>query len=286
MYHNLCIGGGGIKLISFIGIIKYLYNNNYIFLNNLKNLYGVSSGSIICFLLTIGYSINEIEDFSLNFNFSKLLPEINTVNLLFFYGLGSSEKIKQVLILLLENKFKCSDITFFELFKKTNINLKIGITNISTNNFELWNYQNKPNFSVIDAIKISCNIPFIFRPIKINNEYFIDGAILNNFPINFFEKKELIYTIGICCNNKQKKSFENIFEYINKIFSITTNNIDNIRIDSYKNQVDIIKITSQDETLDFNLTSDLIKDRIEYGYNIAKKFFSNKKINKKRRNSI
>lgn len=282
MYHNLCLGGGGIKLISFIGIIKYLFDNKYLIPKSLKNFIGVSAGSIICFLLNIGYTIEEMEDFALNFNFNKLLPETNTENLLFFYGLGTSEKIKRVLSLLCKNKLDLNDLTFNELHQKTKINLQIGITNLSTNEFELWNYQNKPNISVVDAITISCNLPFIFKPIKINNEYFIDGGVLNNFPINYFNKDELHNTLGICCDHKKNHSFDNIFEYISKIFSMITSNIDTIKIQNYQDKVDIIKITSLDDTLDFNLSPELIKDRINYGYLEAKKFFSNRKLNKRR----
>jgi len=285
MYNNLCIGGGGIKVISFLGVLKYLKNNNFLPHKNFKKLIGVSAGAILCFLLNIGYSVKEMEEFALTFNFSKLLPESNTENLLFYYGLGTSNKLKKVLILLLKNKLQIEKISFTELFKKTKIKLQIGITNLNTNKFELWDYQSKPDINIIEAVTISCNLPFVFRPIKFNKELLIDGGILNNFPMNYLSDKELNSTIGMCCTNNNNQTFDNIFEYISKIFTMVTSNKDKIRLEHFKNKTDIIEINSIDNTLDFQLTSDIIKNRIKLGYEQTKKFFSNKKIYK-RRNSI
>lgn len=184
--------------------------------------------------------------------------------------------------MLLKNKLKVTDITFDELFKKTNIKLEIGITNLTTNKFELWSFYNKPQFSIIEAITISCNLPFVFEPIKINNEYLVDGGVLNNFPINFFTKEEYSTTLGICCNNFKNLQFENMFEYISKIFSMITSNKDIIKIENYENQVDIIKIDSEDNILDFELDALVIKKRIDTGYHQALKFFSAKKLDKRR----
>jgi len=37
--------------------------------------------------------------------------------------------------------------------------------------------------SIIDAVIASSSIPIIFKPYKINGNYYIDGGITNNFPI-------------------------------------------------------------------------------------------------------
>lgn len=282
MYHNLCLGGGGIKLISFIGILKYISKENYINLNKLKNLYGVSAGAIICFLINIGYTIEEMEEFAINFNFKKLLPEINTENLLFFYGIGKSVKLKTLFLLLLKNKLNITTITFKELNIQTNINLNIGVTNLTNNSFEMWNYLTKPDICVIDALACSCNLPIVFEPIKIENNFYVDGGVTNNFPINYINKNDYIYTLGICCNNKKISNFNNIFEYLGQILSLSIDNNDNSRIENFNNKIDIINITSFENTLDFEINSETIKKRINYGYNFAKTFFFNKKFNKRR----
>lgn len=285
MFYNLCLGGGGIKLISYIGCLKYLVENNYLHFNKLKILFGVSAGSIICFLINIGYSIKELEEFAVNFHFKKLLPNINTENLLFHYGFDENIQMKKLFIILLKNKLNCNNITFKELHLKTKVHLKVGVANITNDKFEVWDYLNTPDFSVIDAITISCNIPILYKPIKFNNYYYVDGGIFNNFPIDLFNTKSkytLQETLGICCDNKKIISFENVFQYLGKIISLLTLQNDSSKISYYQNKFNIIKIKSIDETFDFDLSAEIIKNRMDFGYNQAKLFFINKKHNKRR----
>lgn len=288
MYQNLCLSGGGIKLISFIGTLKYIFHNKYMNYKNIKKFIGVSAGSIICFLLNIGYTIDELEEFSLNFTFSKLLPKVNSENLLFLYGFNKNTQMKRLFTLLLKNKYDINDITFKQLFTKTNKHLQIGISNITDNKFELWDHINNPNTSVITAVALSCNVPIVFQPTKINDKLYLDGGLLNNFPVNFIPTSQLKNTIAIASDSKYPDNFNNVFEYLGKVIFIIASNNDKIRIDNYKNKLDIIVINSQDNLLNFSIDKNTIIKRIKYGYDVTKQFFYKKNINKKitRRNSI
>lgn len=288
MYQNLCLSGGGIKLISFIGTLKYIFHNKYMNYKNIKKFIGVSAGSIICFLLNIGYTIDELEEFSLNFTFSKLLPKVNSENLLFLYGFNKNTQMKRLFSLLLKNKYDINDITFKQLFTKTNKHLQIGISNITDNKFELWDHINNPNTSVITAVALSCNVPIVFQPTKINNKLYLDGGLLNNFPVNFIPNSQFKNTIAIASDSKYPDNFNNVFEYLGKVIFIIASNNDKIRIDNYKNKLDIIVINSQDNLLNFSIDKNTIIKRIKYGYDVTKQFFYKKNINKKitRRNSI
>ena len=64
---NLVISGGGINGLGFIGIIKYLSENNL--LNNIQHYVGTSAGAIIGYLLSIGYNFLEIYEFCTHFNY-------------------------------------------------------------------------------------------------------------------------------------------------------------------------------------------------------------------------
>lgn len=285
MYHELCLSGGGIKLISFIGTLKFLIHNNYINFKKIKRIIGVSAGSIFGFLISIGYSIQELEEFVLNFNFSKLLPKLNTEDLIFKYGLSDTETIKNVFKILLKKKLNITSINFIDLYNLSNIKLDVGVSNLTTNTFEIWNYKNTPYFSVIDAVAISCTIPIVFKPIKINNNIYVDGGVLNNFPIQYINKHNYSNIIGIVATFETKNNIDNIFDYLYKIVHTVVSNHNNIIIQNYKNIIDIITVNSQINTLEFNVQQDMLIKDIDSGYQQAKLFFQNKtKI--KRRNSI
>jgi predicted acylesterase/phospholipase RssA len=70
VYKNLVISGGGFNCFQFFGIIKYLDDNNL--LKEINKYISVSAGSLISLLLIIGYKFNEIENFLIKFDFSKI----------------------------------------------------------------------------------------------------------------------------------------------------------------------------------------------------------------------
>nr|AEX62857.1 putative patatin-like phospholipase [Moumouvirus Monve] len=83
-----------------------------------------------------------------------------------------------------------------------------------------YDYINTPNFKVSMAIRISIGMPLFFAPIDIDGNKYIDGAILDNYPISLFNK-ELDKTIGILiCNeyNTNYKYFEQYFFAVINLF--------------------------------------------------------------------
>jgi NTE family protein len=38
--------------------------------------------------------------------------------------------------------------------------------------------------SVRLAIRISISVPIVFTPVLYNNNYYVDGGVINNFPMN------------------------------------------------------------------------------------------------------
>lgn len=81
-YDTICLSGGGLSGFCFIGALKYLDDNKYINLISINTYVGTSVGAIIAFLLAIKYSICEIYNFLLIFNFNVLEPD-NIINNLF-----------------------------------------------------------------------------------------------------------------------------------------------------------------------------------------------------------
>lgn len=71
---NLVIGGGGIKSFSYIGILQKLYNQNK--LKYVKKLLGVSGGSILLYLYSIGYTPDELEKLAINLDLKALFGNI------------------------------------------------------------------------------------------------------------------------------------------------------------------------------------------------------------------
>lgn len=218
--NKLVLSGGGIKGISFIGVFKALYE--LCILDNIKTYSATSIGTIICFLIIIGYSYDELWKFIEIFDFSKLY-NFDISNLLNTYGINDGKLIISILQKFLKKKNIKIDITLLELYKLTNKKFIITTTNVNKKICEYLSYKTYPNLEVIQALRMSISLPFIFTPVKMNDSLYIDGGCSNNFPINIFKKQEKVLGIYIDNDNNEIKSFEDYcFDIIN---TLTTTNL-------------------------------------------------------------
>ena len=261
--NTLCFSGGGIKGFSFLGALERLIEKKIINLSEIKCFVGTSIGAMLSFLLILGWEIEEMKDFIFNFNFSKLKGEINSIAFFQNLGIQDGERFKLLLINFLEIKLNVKDITFEELYKLTNKKLIIIGTNLSKAEEVVFNYKTTPHFSVILALRISTAVPIIFSPVVHENEKYVDGGIVNNFPINHCSKKS---TIGFYIKNaKEDLNIDSLKKLINSVLSITADTISEKNIKKYFNNV--IQINNpQYVPTDFDITLEDKKKIIDLGY--------------------
>lgn len=199
-FKNLVLSGGGTKGIIHLGVLSELIEQKIIIINRLKNIIGSSVGAIIGCLLIIGFKIDEIMEFLVKIDFSKLFRP-NFLNIFSNYGIENGIIITGIISQILLQKTEIPEITFSQLFIKTKIGFHITGSCLDTKKTELFNHIETPNMKIIDAIRISISLPGFFTPIVLNEKTYIDGGVLNNYPINYFSD-ELDFTIGIyLCNN-------------------------------------------------------------------------------------
>lgn len=79
------------------------------------------------------------------------------------YGFVKGEQLKKYVAIRIEGK---------DDFSKTTIPLYISVTNLKTYKLTLMNTG-----SISEKVRASCAIPMMFCPAKIDNQYYIDGAI-------------------------------------------------------------------------------------------------------------
>lgn len=227
MIDTLVIAGGGLKGFAMVSSIKQLLNFKIIKLKNIKNYYGTSVGSIISTLLAIGYSIDELLTFIDKFNFEKLSDDIDIDNLFTDFGISTGKNIMTVLQFLFNEKINKNDISFIELYNLKNITLNIIATNITDMIEEVFNHNTYPDMSIMTAIRMSIAVPIIFTPVLFNNKLYLDGGLVNNFPINHVKTDKFI---GITTNFKNKSNNDSLMNFIFNFINITikTINLKNI----------------------------------------------------------
>lgn len=207
---HLVLSGGGMLGISYIGLVKYLEENlpNPI-INNLKSITGCSAGALFGTLIAIGYTYTEMINLAKNMNFKEymVINAESIINFMKLKGLESGKNLNTFVKKCIKDKVGNEDITFKEIKKKFNIDLQIGVTNLSKSRFEIMNSTNTPDIPVHKAISASIAIPFVFEPVVFGEDVYCDGGLLNNLPIeDIFMNKTNIDTHN--ADTKEEKHTE------------------------------------------------------------------------------
>jgi len=278
VYDTLCLSSGGIYGIAFIGALDYLIEEKILDLNSIKIYVGTSVGAFILFLIMLGNTIKDINRIIININFNKLNTNVQIDNILENFGINNGEKTMFIIKYCLKKKLKVDDITFNELYTKYNKKFTVIGTNFSKGVEEVFNHQNTPDMSVITAIRISISIPLIFMPVLYNNQYYVDGALTNMFPINHCNQET---TIAINISYPDNFNINNIFDVLLNSIQIVSKTI------SCKNKCiiydNIININPKnnyenDSFFDLNITLEMKINLINIGREITMKHVNNCKL--------
>lgn len=275
---KLVISGGFMYGLSFIGSLKYLDELNI--LKRINDYYGCSIGSVLSLLLCLNYSIDEIINFSINFNFKIVINNNNYLkNLINNYSIGNSEIFINIIKSFLIKKNIDKNITLLDFYKKTNKKFNCLTFNMSKKNEEIINYITYPNMKVWEAIYCSCALPILFNMYKYNNNYYCDSGIFNNIPINYIKQNDLKKTICISLDiNKtdmnindliNKKSLKNLYNLLLELLIYYINKDKQLNKNLYKNII-WIDLDNINSIVNVNLSKVEKTIILKKGYNITK----------------
>jgi hypothetical protein len=192
-FENIVFQGGGVKGISYSGVIKAMNDLDQSL--KFKKVVGTSVGGICAFLFSIRPSNNEVDKW-MNIVVDKILKltkdpleEIN--NEIHGYGIYDNDCIRQVIEDIEKEKFNTNNLTFGDLFKLTNVELTIIGTCLSNRKAYYFNYINNPNMLVSLAVQISSALPEFYKYVEYDNKFWCDGGVCDNFAINYFDSNGL-----------------------------------------------------------------------------------------------
>ncbi|NDH07627.1 hypothetical protein EBX93_17210, partial [bacterium] len=94
--------------------------------------------------------------------------------------------------------------TLAELYEKTQIETHYYTTEL--NRFELvdLSYKTHPDWTVADAVRVSCTLPMVFDPMIHEGKCYVDGGLLSNYPVEQCAKdwpEDLDEILGVSLGN-------------------------------------------------------------------------------------
>lgn len=268
----LVISGGGIKGLCGLGSLKCLLDNNII--NSLEIMAGTSVGAIICFLINIGYDPKDIYDILEQIDFTQLIKYVEPENLLIdpCFGISSPEPILQSVYIYMKKKNINKNITFKDLFDMTKTKLIITGTCLNNISIKYFSVDTYPNMQILKALRITISIPFIFRPYQFENKLWVDGGVMNNFPIDLFNDR-LNDVIGIYLDDHYDivDEIDEIHNYFLRIFKCVYRGLNSNKIELFKKYFIHIVVNGSFGT-NWEITLQEKKMLYDLGYNTTQSF--------------
>ena len=276
--YTCLFGGGAIRGAAYAGAVKALEELNI----KPENVGGSSVGSIVAALMAVGYTADELREIFLDVNFDLFRD--------FQFGLGPKFALSKGEVFLdwirdlIEQKFygesyekgRNKAVTFREIEK----NLYIITTDLS--NFECKEFSKfeTPDFEIATAVRISCSMPGLMKPLEYNNTLLVDGDLQKSVPMwrlskNLISDDERILEFRL--EGDYEGSDKNALDYVNTIYSCITSIATSFIVDCYgqKDKYDYIVInTGGVIVVDFNYPREKREDLVKSGYDQTIEYFT------------
>lgn len=172
---GIALSGGAARGIAHVGILQALYENDL----HPNIISGCSIGAIIGVLYADGMLPENIIKLVEHKNFYSIvrvgLPDKGMMELGYFKDMLTKE--------LKHNSFNALKKEFY-----------LSVTNLNKGGCEVIHLGE----NLIEFVIASASIPLVFKPVKINDHYYVDGGVINNLPTEAIrEKCEVLIGVNV-----------------------------------------------------------------------------------------
>jgi NTE family protein len=240
---GIILSGGGVRGFAHAGILKAL-NEAEIYPDVIA---GVSAGAIVGALYADGHSPDEIFQFFKEDKSFFKYAKIRIPGKGLFKTVGLRDSISKHL----KNE-KLEDLE---------IPLIIAATNMSRGEVVYFDKG-----KILDRVMASAAIPVLFEPVEIDGDLYVDGGVLDNFPVTPLVKK-CKQLIGVSLNPiHPEEDFDNLFKIAERTFRLSVSSNISPKISLCD------QLFEPEELGEFGLLDASKGEKIfELGYNTAKK---------------
>jgi predicted acylesterase/phospholipase RssA len=274
---RVALCGGGVRGVAHVGVMKAMRDAG--FLPHIREVLGISAGSLFALLWVLDYTVEQIETLSLKFDFN-LLRNIDVESIFEFptrYGLDDGTGLERLITSILKQKGLSPDVTFSQMATKFPKRLRCFATELETCRVRQFGTFQSPNVSVKLAIRASMALPIFYTPVQDpeTGRLLLDGGLLNNLPLVFMTEAELIDTVCVFFSRWQGDRnipITSMMEMFNGMYDSATVLKSKPYIDKYRDCI-IIVPTSDFGAMNFGESQENRQKLIDLAYEKANAFF-------------
>ena len=184
--HYIVLEGGGYLGLTALGALHQLQKEKFYDIENIKGIYATSVGAFIGIILCLKMDWEIMLQYIIERPWHKIVTLNSQMVLasIFKKRYFDISLFRESLKNLLQSVDLTIDITLKELYEYSNIDIHIFSTKLNT--FELidFNHKTHPAVKIVDALYKSSTLPFIFQPLWYEGSFYVDGGLVNNYPVN------------------------------------------------------------------------------------------------------
>lgn len=205
---RIYLSGGGICAMAHVGALKEL--KQHIPLKAVKEWMGVSAGALVAMCLCIGFTLDELEHFSVKFDFENIKEYDTIPGWILHFGIDTGERLHKLVNACLHVKGISEDITFSECLTKFGKSLRVLATDLNSAELRTFSATETPNYRISDAVRASMSYPYYFQPFRCpeTGHFLSDGGIVSNFPLFTLTEWERNRTLSILIRSTVNKISE------------------------------------------------------------------------------
>lgn len=172
----LVISGGGVSGLVILGKMTELGFRP----SSFEIFSGTSVGSIIAYGMSIGVEAVEMYEMLYTSDVWTKLTRVDLMNIL------SRTCIFDIALVRREiEKMSSRAYTFRDIEQEYGRTLNCVAYNMSREEMVYFNPHTTPDMKVVDALILSCAIPFLFAPQYYDGDLYVDGGLADNLPIEY-----------------------------------------------------------------------------------------------------
>ena len=308
-YKQFVFEGGGVKGIGFLGALKqFVKHYGPDSLVQIERVAGASAGAIMALFVGLNYSLDEMETILWDLDFNKFKDDSwgvirDSIRVIKKFGIYKGDYFESWVKEVIEAKTGNGNITFGEFKRLMEQKPEKGFKSIYFMGVNLTQSRQKvfsceeqdcEKLSLATAVRISMSIPLFFeaprlienksgflkRALKREGDVYTDGGVLNNYPINLFDKEGCrnASTLGFRLDSKDEiaqfrdgeenqdpEEITSLFSYANALIHVLYRFQDHRHLRSHDKDRTVYINTLHVKTTDFNLSDTDKKQLIASG---------------------
>ena len=184
--HLVLSGGGTYGLIAY-GVLKQGNIMGQWSIDNIQSIYGTSIGSMFAVVLALKYDWKTLDDYFIKRPWHHIFKyDVYSIFGAFERrGIFNVKIMEEMFLPLFSGLDDAIDIniTMQQFFERTKIDIHVFATDINAFEPVDISHTTHPDWRVVDAVYASSCLPIFFSPFMKDDQYYVDGGIFLNYPL-------------------------------------------------------------------------------------------------------